>query len=631
MGRRTIKLWCLLLLGLGLLSCLAVLSPAAAEIQEQEAAVDEGRKLSAYYKSVDDSFDALTAFDRRLNATLATLQPRLQGVEKPSAGLGQVGLLYFERETRWQQGGLVEAKKYIVMAEEQTPSNRLEEKFAWTLQRGIIEAALGERSSATATFERALSLASKTSDSSRDRASALHHFGYMLLQGGSQSDASTAHDFFRESLHLSPCGSEAAYGRLRLIEAYAQLPEADKSSLGWLDNIHYLEAALASDLPENCEQEIAVDVRLHERVSPGVRLPPAVTLAEWALFRAEDALGRDREKAWAHLERALAQDKARFNFSKTYSLQASQAEVEAAMQQVTPDFWPHPDAKIGLPTRTPVLIVGFPRSGSTLLESMLDAHPAIHGMGESSFIPFGLVRMEREIRQLSDADATPGVIREIVNRHASQVLSAMKSRVVEEQARRLPVTSGGGEGNNPGYPPAIPPRRIVDKMLSNYRNIAHILLLFPNATIIHTTRDPLDTLFSCLTHRFYDDRMVYTLDQSTLAQEYGLYRALMRHLIKILPPDRILQVPYERLVRSPEATLRGVLEKMDIEWHPAVLSFYNSQRVVLTHSALQVKRPLYTQSLGAWRRYEAHLDKLVAEWGGVGLQVQGLGARPVGP
>ena len=105
-------------------------------------------------------------------------------------------------------------------------------------------------------------------------------------------------------------------------------------------------------------------------------------------------------------------------------------------------------------------------------------------------------------------------------------------------------------------------RRIIDKMLLNYRSIGMIHLLFPKAAIIHLVRDPMDTLLSCYKTRFTDESSIYTLHPSTLAREYGLYLDIMRHFRQQLPPGRITDVSYTALVTQPRAALVPVLRQM---------------------------------------------------------------------
>ena len=191
---------------------------------------------------------------------------------------------------------------------------------------------------------------------------------------------------------------------------------------------------------------------------------------------------------------------------------------------------------------------------------------------------------------------------------------------------RIPT---GGETND------YSSRRIIDKMLLNYRSIGMIHLLFPKAPILHLVRDPMDTLLSCYKTRFVDDSSLYTLHPDTLAREFGLYMDIMRHFRSQLPPGRIIDVSYSALVTQPRATLAPVLRKIrqaeqaddrssdsiDLAWHEGLVRHHRMSAsrggedeseggdddslgeqhspVSRTASYLQVKKPLYSSAVGS--------------------------------
>lgn len=109
---------------------------------------------------------------------------------------------------------------------------------------------------------------------------------------------------------------------------------------------------------------------------------------------------------------------------------------------------------------------------------------------------------------------------------------------------------------------------IIDRTLSNYRNIARIHLIFPNAIILHVTRDPLDTLLSCYTNKFTSPETVWTLDMETLLVEYTLYLEIIQHYRNILPRQgRLIDVSYEAIVTNPEAVIKDIVtKKLQLQW-----------------------------------------------------------------
>lgn len=124
-----------------------------------------------------------------------------------------------------------------------------------------------------------------------------------------------------------------------------------------------------------------------------------------------------------------------------------------------------------------------------------------------------------------------------------------------------------------GMPNEPPVKRLVDKMLFNYRNLGFIHLLFPKATVLHTVRDPMDTLLSCYTHKFDDKGLEWAFDAEALVEQYSQYLAIMAHFRRVLPPGRIVDVHYQRLVEGPEPYLRSLLEEsLGLHWDDRCVS-----------------------------------------------------------
>ena len=144
----------------------------------------------------------------------------------------------------------------------------------------------------------------------------------------------------------------------------------------------------------------------------------------------------------------------------------------------------------------------------------------------------------------------------------------------------------------------------------NYLHIGLIHTLFPNAKIIHTTRNSLDTCVSCYSNSFSANH-AYTSNLEDLAGVYEQYQKIMQHWNDKLP-NRIYEVPYEKLVRNLEETINGVLRHIGVEFDPACLEFYNFRRIAITPSADQVRRPIYSSSVGRHKHFESHLDELTS-------------------
>ncbi|HEY3797527.1 MAG TPA: sulfotransferase [Caulobacteraceae bacterium] len=255
-------------------------------------------------------------------------------------------------------------------------------------------------------------------------------------------------------------------------------------------------------------------------------------------------------------------------------LLAHQAAVRAVIEHATPQRLAAL-AGGGVATARPIFVVGMPRSGSTLVEQILAAHPAVQSLGETGALPRlmeagGLGERPREVR-----------------RQAETYLEAMRAR--------------GWSGGRP----------FVDKTLENYLHVGAIAAMFPSAVILHAVRDRMDTCLSCW-RQLFSSGAETLYDLGEIGAEYVGYRQVMDHWRAVLP-GRVIDVDHEALVANPEARIRWlVTEACGLDWNDATLRFYEAQAPVRTASAAQVRQPIFTTSLQRWRRYEAHLGPLIA-------------------
>jgi tetratricopeptide (TPR) repeat protein len=225
----------------------------------------------------------------------------------------------------------------------------------------------------------------------------------------------------------------------------------------------------------------------------------------------------------------------------------------------------------GVASETPIFIVGMPRSGTTLVEQILASHPAVRGGGERR-----------------DFD------------HALQATGG-------HDARRL------GEGYLARLPNLAPGQtRITDKLPANFLYAGLIHTALPQARIIHVMRDPADTCLSCFT-KLFDTGQEFTYNLGELGRYYVAYARLMRHWRTVLPEHAFIEISYETLVADLEEQTRRLLSFCGLAWDPACLAFHTTQRVVQTASATQVRKPLYTSSIGRAAAFQNHLAPLLTE------------------
>ena len=154
--------------------------------------------------------------------------------------------------------------------------------------------------------------------------------------------------------------------------------------------------------------------------------------------------------------------------------------------------------------------------------------------------------------------------------------------------------------------------RITDKMPANFLFAGLIHLALPNATIIHTVRDPVDTCISCFSKLFTEGNF-QTYDLAELGRYYRRYQALMAHWHRVLPPGRMLDVHYEDTVADVEAVARRIVAHCGLSWDQRCLDFHRTERAVRTSSATQVRRPIYASSIGRRHAYGPLLEPLLAE------------------
>ncbi len=242
----------------------------------------------------------------------------------------------------------------------------------------------------------------------------------------------------------------------------------------------------------------------------------------------------------------------------------------------------------------PVLILAMPRSGTTLLEQILNAHPDMVGVGEDPFLS-NLIN-QRSI--LSSSDNVP-----------------------------YPILHGKGRGDV-FFPPHViaekvlhyfqgkvpDAQRIIDKGIGNFMYVGYMRLAFPHAKFIHIKRDAVDCCLSTFTHFFAFEAQRYSYDFQELADRYASYVDLMAHW-EALFPDQIFNVTYEDLVENTEARAREIVEFLGMDWSPQCLEFYKQKSVVKTASLSQVRQPIYKSSVARWKRYGAAVKPLIEALG----------------
>jgi tetratricopeptide (TPR) repeat protein len=243
-------------------------------------------------------------------------------------------------------------------------------------------------------------------------------------------------------------------------------------------------------------------------------------------------------------------------------------------------------AVAGPPDARPIFVVGMPRSGTTLVESLLAPHPDVHALGE-------LTAFEQALFEFAPIDASP-------NDHAA-FLSAVRGEIRQLGERYLRAIDAA----------APDARKTVDKMPANFRYVVPIHLALPAAKIIHVRRDPIDTSFSCYATNFAEGQH-YSYDIGEMSRYYQLYESHMNYARTILPAGVMLDLDYEDLVADVESGACRILEHCGLDWHPAILEYRQHERPVRTASVVQVRRPIYLTSVGRAKHYPAFCQDFIA-------------------
>lgn len=236
---------------------------------------------------------------------------------------------------------------------------------------------------------------------------------------------------------------------------------------------------------------------------------------------------------------------------------------------------------------TPIFLVSLPRSGSTLLEQILDQHPEIEARGELPYVR-SMMRQALELHIRKGVKTVPQLL---------QAMSPQERGAMGSEYLRRAAIHQREEG-----------RYFIDKMPSNWSDIPFIRAILPHARFIAIRRNALDC---CLSNHFHHFGAAHaaSYDLVTQGRAYVDFVRLIDHL-KANSPAAIAVVRYEELVESPERNLRDILAHLRLEWDESLLQFHEKRRNIRTPSAEQVRQPLNRKGFGTWRHYDQWLGPL---------------------
>ncbi len=308
----------------------------------------------------------------------------------------------------------------------------------------------------------------------------------------------------------------------------------------------------------------------------------------FALAKVLDDIGQ-YDRAWEHYDRAnrlkpghsqsqIADD------SRNNSIRSPLLEVvDTTIEYFTPELFAA-YRQVGNPSCMPVFIVGMPRSGTTLTEQIVSSHRDVAGAGELKAIERIRQRLANQSRQVTGSRYPQAL---------TQLDHPALTDIADGHIGLLQQLAGDASF-------------VTDKMPTNFIHLGLIAILFPNATIIHCRRDPMDVLVSS----YCQNLSAPFCDLEALAKYHQQYRRLMNHWQQVLPIN-IHTVDYEALVTDPEPHSRKLIESCGLQWDEQCLNFHANKRAVHTPSKWQVRQPMYQSSVGKWKRFESHLQQIV--------------------
>jgi tetratricopeptide (TPR) repeat protein len=336
--------------------------------------------------------------------------------------------------------------------------------------------------------------------------------------------------------------------------------------------------------------------RLQALLAAGGVDPDAELHLRHALARELEDLGREDE-AFAHLLAGNARKHAAVRYDFEHDRRLFDTVTRLFAEPVPPPA-PLPAAGSAAAADAPIFVVGLPRTGTTLVDRILSSHSEVCSAGESQ--NFGVL-LKRACRTPS-----PRVLDEATLERSAGVDLRALGRQYLSRTR----------------PPGSTEPRFVDKMPLNFFYLGHIARALPNARVVVLRRDPRDTGLSLFRQLFATGLAYYdfTRDLRAIGRYYACFDRLVAHWRAVLP-GRVHELSYEALVADQRAVTARLLGHCGLAWQERCLEFERNASAVATASAVQVREPLHSASIGRWRRHARQLEPLIEELRAAGIEL----------
>jgi len=406
-----------------------------------------------------------------------------------------------------------------------------------------------------------------------DFAAAWENLGHALDRAGQPDEAIEA---LRHVVALKPKSASAHATLARTLSAYGRLQEAADSyrtAIALNPRRASWRRSLNRIVPEDDAQIATDEAALADPATADAdRAQLGFKLGKVYEDRGDYARAFDRlAAANSIIRRGLTYDRARSDLTF--------ADVQGAFSAA---FFER-TAGWGDADKTPVFVLGMPRSSTTLVEQILASHPDVYGAGE---LPL--------LNVLAGGLAAPGAqlrFADVLGSITAERATALGTEYVQQ------LRAHGPQGV----------RFITDKLPGNFLLIGLIRLALPNAKVIHCRRDPADTGMSMFRTPFAGSNLPYSYDLSEIGHYYRLYQQIMAHWHAVLP-GFVYDIQYETLVSNQEDETRRLLAHCGLDWDERCLDFTKAQRPVHTASWAQVREPMFDRSIGVAKRYGARMQ-----------------------
>jgi tetratricopeptide (TPR) repeat protein len=314
--------------------------------------------------------------------------------------------------------------------------------------------------------------------------------------------------------------------------------------------------------------------QLEQLVQQEDRNPRALAFLYYGLGKELEDL-EEWDKAYDAFDRGAKARRSTIEFDEQ-----SEIEMYQAFGEVFTSDWLNKDAG-GHDDPSPIFVVGQPRTGTTLVERIITSHSQVHSAGE-------LKQFGTSVRRLSNYQEP--------TRQSAKLAHLAAAIDWGRLGKAYMVTTAKMRGSLP---------RFVDKLPPNYLYVPLILKTLPKAKIVHLTRNPMDACFASF-KQLFANAYPHSYDQAEMARHHARYYHLMA-LWRERFGGHFFDIAYEDTARDLEPNARALIEFLELPWEDACLHFHKQDTAVTTASAVQVREPAHTRSIGRWLRYEKQL------------------------